>query len=126
MGQSTFSYWQLGTWQKLRELPYGEGGEGFVGFAPDGSYALANGRDLMLRLWDLEANREIACLRLPEGSAAWACVFDSSGRHMATTSSYPFLRVWDFPALRRELRRLGLDWPDAQPGGGFVGADSQL
>ncbi|MFO1512532.1 MAG: WD40 repeat domain-containing serine/threonine protein kinase [Verrucomicrobiota bacterium] len=126
MGQSTFSYWQLGTWQRLRELPYGEGSEGFVGFAPDGSYALANGRDLMLRLWDLEANREIACLRLPEGSAAWECVFDPSGRFIATTSSYSYLRVWDFPALRHELRELGLDWPDAHPVKGFHGLDDRV
>ena len=80
----------------------------------------------MLRLWDIESNREIACLRLAEGSAARGCVFDPSGRLIATTSAYPFLRIWDFPALRRELRTLGLDWPDAQPGNGFVGADSQL
>ncbi len=39
---------------------------------------------------------------------------------MATTTSYTFLRLWDFPALRRELARLGLDWPEGQPGDGFV------
>jgi len=80
----------------------------------------------MLRLWDMERNREIACLRLPEGSLAWGCVFDPSGRFMATTGAKPFLRLWDFPALRRELRALGLDWPDGQPGKGFVGVHGRL
>lgn len=80
----------------------------------------------MLRLWDVESNREIGCLRLNEGSGPWSCVFDPSGSFMATTSSHPFLRLWDFPALRRELRELGLDWPDAEPGHGFVRADGTL
>jgi serine/threonine protein kinase/WD40 repeat protein len=127
-GPSGFSFWQVGTWQKLRDLPIRDDGScsEFAGFWPDGSCALANGKDLMLRLWDVNANREIACLRLAEGSGAWACVFDPSRRFMVTTTSYPFMRLWDLPALRRELRELGLDWPDAQPGRGFVRADGTL
>jgi WD40 repeat protein len=126
-GPSGFSFWQLGTWTKLRELSKLDEAvcDEFKGFWPDGSCALASGKDLMLRLWDVEANREIACLRLAEGSAAWGCVFDPSGRFMATTSSYPFLRLWDFPSLRRELRALGLDWRDTEPGSGFVGMDGR-
>jgi len=113
-GNSDVTFWQVGTWQLLRRLPLRVEAfcDAFVGDWPDGSCALATARDSMLRLWDLDANCEIACLRLPEGSAAWGCVFDPSGRFMATTSSDPFLRLWDFPALRHELHELGLDWPE--------------
>ncbi len=121
-GPSAVTFWQLGTWQLLRRFPILDATAcaNFAGFWPDGSCALANGNDQMLRLWDLGANRELACLRLPEGSAVWAGVFDPAGRFMATTTSYSFLRLWDFPALRGALARLGLDWPEGQPGDGFV------
>lgn len=127
-GPSGATFWQVGTWQQSRSLPIRDDGTcaDFAGFWPDGSCALANGKDLTLRLWDVESNREIACLRLPEGSAARGCVFDPSGRFMAATSSNPFLRLWDFPVLRRELRELGLDWPDAEPGRGFVDTGGKL
>jgi WD40 repeat protein/tRNA A-37 threonylcarbamoyl transferase component Bud32 len=116
------AFWQVGTWRRVHSLPIQDPAscEEFAGFWPDGSCALANGKDTMLRLWDFNSNREIACLRLPEGSAAWECVFDPSARLMAATSSNPFLHLWDFPALRRELRCFGLDWPDSRPRHGYV------
>src|SRR5207245_10134901 len=56
-GQSGFSFWQLGTWQKLRELPMRDEAvcDEFMGFWPDASCALANGKDQLLRLWDVES-----------------------------------------------------------------------
>jgi hypothetical protein len=45
---------------------------------------------------------------------------------MVATEGLPHCRVWDFVALRRELRVLGLDWPDGKPGSGFVGVDGKL
>ena len=108
---SEVTFWQVGIWQLRRRMPLIDESQidGFVGFWPDGSYAPAVGEDQMLRLWNIESNREIACLRLNEGSIAWSCVSDPSRRFMATTTSYPFLRIWDFPALRCESRALGLD-----------------
>ena len=128
MGPSEFSFWQLGTWERKRALPFLDGTacQEFHGYWPSGSCVLANGKDMLLRLWDVDENREIACLRLAEGSASWACVFDPTASFMATTGNNPFLRVLDFPALRHELRAMGLDWPDAKPGKGFVGANGKL
>ena len=61
-------------------------------------------------------------MRLPEGSASGHGGFDPATGRMMTTGAQ--VRVWDFVALRRELRELGLDWPDAEPGRGFIGADA--
>ena len=125
---SAITWWELGTWKlrrrvtpRDRTLP-----DEPIGFWPDGSCALANGRDTMLRLWDLEAGREIAALRLPESSASWTPAFDHVTGRVVTPGGFPYCRVWDFAALRRELRVLGLDWPDLKPGSGFVGADDRL
>jgi WD40 repeat protein len=125
---SEMTWWELGTWKLLRRLTARDNPlpDEPVGFWPDGSCALVNGRDSMLRLWNLEAGREIATLRLPEGSAAWGPVFDPGGERMVATGGLPYYRVWDFVALRRALRQFGLDWPDAQPGHGFVGADGKV
>jgi len=122
---SEMTRWELGTWKLLRRMTSRERTlpDERIGFWPDGRCALVSGRDQMLRLWDLEAGREIAALRLPEGSAAWSGVFDPAAERMVTTGGLPYLRVWDFVALRRELRELGLDWLDAEPGHGFVRAD---
>jgi signal transduction histidine kinase len=122
MGPSEFTFWQLGTWQRLRGLPIQDATtcDDVAGFWTDGSFMLVNGRDGMLRLWDSQANREIACLRISDGSAAWNSVFDPSGQFMVGTGSNPFFHMWDFPGLRRELAHLGLDWPDGQPANGFV------
>jgi len=63
---------------------------------------------------------------MPKGSAAWGGVFDPAAVRMAATGGVPSLRVWDSVALRRELRELGLGWPDAELGRGFVGADASI
>jgi serine/threonine protein kinase/WD40 repeat protein len=118
MGPGGISVWQLGTWQKLRELPaQGDNSYDVVDFGPNASWAFANAKDLLLHVWDLNANREIASLRLPESSAAWSCIFDPSHHFVAATGSHPFLWLWDLGSLRRELNILSLDWPDKPPDG---------
>ena len=117
------TFWRVGTWEKLREVACGDDTVGYVlaGFWPDGSCALVNGgRDLTLHIWNLEADTELANLWLPSESGAWNTVFDPAGRRMAVTSGRPYVDLWDFTALRRELARLGLDWPQEHPGAGFA------
>ena len=125
---SELTWWQLGTWKLLRRMTPRERTlpDEPIGFWPDGRCALVNGRDTLLRLWDLEAGREIATLRLPEGRASWTPAFEPATGRMVTPGSFPYCRVWDFVALRRELREFGLDWPDAEPGRGFVGASGKV
>lgn len=124
---SELTWWEIGSWKLLRRMRSSENplpGD-LVDFWPDGSCALANNRDQMLCLWDLEAGQEIATFRLPESSGTWGGVFAPGATRMATTGSFPHFRVYDFVALRRELRELGLDWPGAQPGRGFVDPDGE-
>ena len=59
-------------------------------------------------------------------SVAWGGVFDPTFRLMVTTAGMAHCRVFDIVALRRELRELGLDWPDVELGRGFVGPHAAL
>ena len=115
------TFWQAGTWKKLREAPLGSqtSRTELIGFWPDGSCTLVN-QEGALHLWHLDANRDVAALWLPIDSHAWSAVFNPSGQRMATTAGRPCVDLWDISALRRELARLGLDWPDEHPGEGFA------
>jgi WD40 repeat protein len=115
------TFWQAGTWKKLREAPLGSetARTELLGFWPDGSRALVN-QEGALRLWNLDANTEIAALWLPIDSHAWSAAFDPSGQRIATTAARPYVDLWDISALRRELARLGLDWPGDSPSTGFA------
>lgn len=127
-GPSAMTWWELGTWKLLRRMTPRDKPlpDEPVGFWPDGGCMLVNGRDTMLRLWNLEAGREIATFRLPEASVSYAPAFEPASGRMVTTGGLAHCRVWDLVALRRELRQFGLDWPDAQPGHGFVGVGGKL
>ena len=124
-GSGGITFWEGGTWKLLRQIKRDEAHfpDEFIGIWPGGNCTLADGKDGLLRFWQLQRGREIAALRLPEGSIAWAGVFNPAATRMDTTRGFPYVRVWDFVALRSELRELGLDWPDAQPGLGFTGAN---
>ncbi len=116
------TFWQTGTWQRLREIPFGDERKhsDIAGIWPDGRCVLTIGPEATLQLWDLEANEEIATLWLPIESYAWLPVFDASAHRMAMPAGRPWVDLWDFPALRRELARLGLDWPGESPSGKFA------
>ncbi len=111
---------EVSTWRQQRVIPFGKDwkpGE-ILCFWPDGSSVLAVNRDAMLQIWDWEANAPIATLRLPTEGAGGALI--SPGQLIAATVNQPWLDLWDIPALRRELARLGLDWPGDSPSAAFA------
>ena len=63
-------------------------------FSPDGRYALSDGFENSVRLWDSEAGTELARF---EGHtrAAWTVAFSPDGRTAYSSSLDGTLRVWD-------------------------------
>ncbi len=113
------SFWQPGEWKLDRKIPLTEVGlgRGLVAFAPDARVAWYGGASKM-HLLDVAAGRFFATLEHPGSLYAEVVAFDSTAAH-AYAANINGVAAWDFTALRRELARLGLDWPDENPGGGF-------
>lgn len=95
-------------------LPGGVASEGRVlwCYSPDGQLALVDGASGQL----------LARLERPGGFGANSIGLDARGDHAGIGTAYNAIRHLDLAALRRELARLGLDWPDEHPGEGFAPA----
>ncbi len=128
VGKSSRDYglWRSGTWALARRVPWGEAGLGssVVGISPDDRYLLLTDHNGHLRFRDLEHDRDFVTFTCP-ATWPWGGRFDASGTRIVGTSSLSQLAVWNLAELRRELARLGLDWPDERPGNGFVGEKSR-
>ncbi len=60
-------------------------------------------------VWDLRSRSRL--FSLPRGPAAPTCLeWDPEGKLLAVGSADGALAVWDLPAMRAELARIGLDW----------------
>jgi WD40 repeat protein len=71
-----------------------------IAISADGRRALSGGWDRMVRLWDLEARRELAALQGHDG-VVWAVAFAPDGRHLLSAGGDhvfghdPTAKVWD-------------------------------
>ena len=121
LGPRDYTFWRVGTWELVRRMPWGDAGLNFSssGFSPDGRYFLISDLEAHLRFRDVATHRDFATLVFPN-TFAWGSCFDSSSQRLVVNSSLTELFLWDLAELRRELGRLGLDWPDEHPGEGFV------
>ncbi len=107
-----FRIWQAGSWKLLREL-HGEGVEGVehpFDFSPDGRLLALVRRLKVVQLVDLQTGEELATLQAPDASTIQWVKFSPDGRHVAVLTRTRGLHVWNLPALRIELARMGLDW----------------
>jgi WD40 repeat protein len=87
-------------WRQLR----GHAGSVWcVAFSPDGRRAASGGADRTLRVWDLEADRQIACLRGHSGEVH--CVAFLPDNRLISGGYDTTVRVWDLDG-GTELRRL--------------------
>jgi len=76
-----------------------------IAFSTDGKYAVSGAYDGNIKLWDIEAGRE---LRTFGGHTEYvkAVAFSRDGRYAASASHDQTVRVWDVET-GREIRRLG-------------------
>ncbi len=88
--------------------------------APNGRALWCNSLDGQLALVDGESGQLLARLERPGGFSANSIGLDARGDHAGIGTAYNAIRHLDLAALRRELARLGLDWPDEHPGEGFA------
>jgi WD40 repeat protein len=107
-----YVFLDLATRQPQRRLTrsHTSTGPGNLAFSPDGRLlALARTR-AEVALYDYPSLRELAAFEAPRAPAIVFLTFDTTGRHLAVSSTLNRVHLWDLAQMRRELAQLGLDW----------------
>jgi serine/threonine protein kinase/WD40 repeat protein len=110
-----YRVWAVGTWERRRVIRRDWGLLGSAAFSPDGRImALAHSRHAV-RLHDAATFAELATLEAPDPRhISWLSFTPAGGLLVATTDHA--IQLWDLPAIRTQLRTMGLDWePPADP-----------
>jgi WD40 repeat protein len=63
----------------------------------------------MVRLWEIPTGRSLAEWEAHEATVT-ALAFNPRGPTLVSGSADGTLKLWDLPAIRRELNEFGLDW----------------
>jgi WD40 repeat protein len=109
-----FSFWDVGTWNKVLSVARENAGgmPGKLAFSPsDRLAALTRTRD-MIELIDPANGRKIATLESPDLRLASSLGFSPDGALLAVTYHTNSIRIWDLEDLRRGLAKLDLDWDE--------------
>lgn len=115
------SFWEPGAWvcASRFDWPAPSMAWSVRAFGADGATIWANAMANQQQLFDLDTGRPYAALEQglalfgPEG-----CI--SSNEQRACMPIPTGIAIWDLGTLRRELARLGLDWPVEHPSKGFA------
>jgi WD40 repeat protein len=97
------SVWSTTTWQRTRHLTNFTD----LRYSPDGrTFWLSTARTATLH----DARTLEALLPLPAGTLPLA--FSPDARYLAVSVDLRHMQVWDMAEVRKQLRAIGLDWPD--------------
>jgi WD40 repeat protein len=109
-----YRVWAAGTWELRRIIGRDWGLNVPAAFSRDGRMlALAHSRHAV-RLHDAATFEELATLQAPDPwQITWLGFTPTGGLLVATTGHA--IQFWDLPAIRTQLRVLGLDWEPPVP-----------
>jgi WD40 repeat protein len=110
-----YRFWAVDAWELRQVIRRDWGLDGPVAFSRDGHMlALAHSRHAV-RLHDAATFEELATLEAPDPwQITWLCFTPAGGLLVATTDHA--IQLWDLPAIRTQLRAMGLDWePPSDP-----------
>jgi WD40 repeat protein len=106
---STCKLWEVGTWRELRDFGNVPAVYG-AAFCPDGRLALGDSRGT-IRLVEAATGKEVACLTFPEPSQYFPGCFSPDGAYLAAMQvDANGIYVWDLRLIRRQLKKMDLDW----------------
>jgi hypothetical protein len=114
------TFWSTGTWKPARRIrwPAANAGSGLRAVAPDRRTAWIQTVTGPVSLFDLPTQTFRAVIEQPSSLAGQTICFDPQ-RQRTFISIQGGVAVLDMAELRRELARLGLDWPDDHPSESF-------
>ena len=104
-----YRFWAVGTWERRQVIRRDWGLAGPVAFSRDGRMlALAHSR-YTVRLYDAATFAELARLEALDPRHITWLRFTPAGGLLAATTDHS-IQLWDLPAIRNQLRAIGLDW----------------
>jgi WD40 repeat protein len=117
--QSAYQLWRSDSWEAGPIFPR-DGAEdrvGFAAFTRDGRVLALQRSPESVQLIDLASLQELATLSAPDVAfpVNARLSFNADGSLLAAVTERHAVRIWDLPALRRQLRRMGLDWEPLPP-----------
>jgi WD40 repeat protein/tRNA A-37 threonylcarbamoyl transferase component Bud32 len=113
----SYQMWRIDSWEAGPTFPRDSAEDqiGFPTFSRDGRVLALPRSPERVQLIDLASRQELATLSAPDvafpDNARLA--FNADGSLLAAVTGRHTIRIWDLPALRRQLRRMGLDWEPA-------------
>jgi signal transduction histidine kinase len=114
--------WNPQTGQRERTTPWGVAApyQSFIAFDPNGRLALTTFPPTGLQLHDLRTGRDFATLDFRDTEAVFQAHWSRDGRRIFLFGNDGGITRLDLSALRVELDRLGLNWPDDDPSREFA------
>jgi WD40 repeat protein len=107
---AAFLVWEVGSWERAREIRAEESSHGPAAFTRDGKLlALALSRSVV-QLCDPATGQLWARFELPDGDWIRWLAFGPDGSRLVVAVEEGVVRVWDLRRVRAQLRALGLDW----------------
>jgi len=107
-----YRFFRVGDWKKPQfTVPRPPSTlRGYADYSADGqTVAVAESNRTAGLLRSADGGR-LATLIAPHGSIIAGVRLDPTGRRLAVATEHHAIQLWEFEPLRRELRRLGLDW----------------
>lgn len=90
--------WELVTGESTQPVKGLKASVGRVTFSPDGKRLATAGSDKVVRVWDVEAGKELAALPNPDRVAVVA--FSADGKSLAAGCSDGSVRIWAVPSAK--------------------------
>jgi WD40 repeat protein len=109
-----YQLWRSDSWESGPIFPHDSATDhvGFATFTRDGRVLVLHRSPQSVRLIDLTSLQELATLSAPDVSfpVNARLTVNADDTLLAAVTQRHAIRVWDLPGLRRQLRRIGLDW----------------
>ncbi len=90
---ATISLWNISTGAELRT--FNRGFATSVAFSIDGKTLATGGKDMLIKLWDLESGAELPDLK-GHKTEVYQLAFNPDGKTLTTSGSDHTVRVWDY------------------------------
>jgi WD40 repeat protein len=117
--QRSYQLWSCNTWEAGPVFPRDgvEDRVGFATFSRDGRVLALHRSPQSVQLIDLASRHQLARLSAPDVAFPINArlSFSADGSLLAAVTQRHAIRIWDLPALRRQLRQVGLDWEPRLP-----------